>query len=93
MDAYKGLLHVLDIPTAIPELSTHQPAGVTFSMKSGVLYIDGAADGTPIRIYTTDGRLVTSTALSGGSITLPDPTPAGVYAVQVGTLGSTLIRK
>ena len=56
-------------------------------------HIDGAADGTPIRIYTTDGRLVTSTALTGGSITLPATTPAGVYAVQVGTLGSTLIRK
>jgi len=49
--------------------------------------------GTPVHIYTTDGRLVTATRLAGGSITLPAGSPAGVYAVQVGTLGSTLIRK
>ena len=93
MNAYKGLLHILGIPTSIPSLSRHQPDGVTFRMKGGQLFIEGAADGTPIRVYTTDGRLVASTTLSGGSVSLPADSPAGVYAVQVGTLGSTLIRK
>ena len=93
MDAYKGLLHILGIPTNIPELSNHQPAGVKFRLQGHTLYIDGAQDGTPIHIYTTDGRLVTSAPLSGGSVKLPAESPAGVYAVQVGKLGSTLIRK
>lgn len=31
--------------------------------------------------------------LAGGSVSLPAGSPAGVYAVQIGTLGSTLIRK
>ena len=93
MDAYKGLLHILDIPTNIPELSQHQPKDVTFRMNGGQLFIDGAEDGTPIRIYTTGGQLMASTQLVNGSVSLPSSTPAGVYAVQVGTLGSTLIRK
>jgi hypothetical protein len=59
----------------------------------GRLFIDGAEDGIPIRIYTTGGRLVAAAPLMGGSVSLPVGSPAGVYAVQVGTLGSTLIRK
>ena len=93
MNAYKGLLHVLGIPTNIPELSQHQPKDITFRMKGGQLFINGAEDGTPIRIYTTDGRLVASTHLLNGSVSLPAGSPAGVYAVQIGTLGSTLVRK
>lgn len=92
IDAYKGLLHVLGLPTSIPSLSQHQPEGVTFRMKDGRLFIDGAEDGTPIRIYTTDGQLVASAPLTDGCVSLPLGSPAGVYAVQVGTLGSTLIR-
>ena len=93
MDAYKGLLHILGISTCIPELSRHQPKDVTFRMNGSQLFIDGAEDGTPINIYTTGGRLVVSTPLVNGSVSLPSSSPAGVYAVQVGTLGSTLIRK
>ena len=92
MDAYKGLLYVLGIGTAIPELSQHQPKGVTFRMDGNTLSVAGAEDGTPIRIYTTDGRLVASAPLANGSVSLPAGSPAGVYAVQVGKLGSTLIR-
>ena len=54
---------------------------------------DKFTEATPIRIYATDGRLVVSAPLMGGSVSLPAASPAGVYAVQVGTLGSTLIRK
>ena len=92
IDAYKGLLHVLGLPSSIPTLSQHQPKGVAFHMKDGRLFIEGAENGTPIRIYTTDGRLVAFAPLSEGSVSLPVGSPAGVYAVQVGTLGSTLIR-
>ena len=92
IDAYKGLLYVLNLPTSIPTLSQHQPKGIIFRMKNGRLFIEGAEDVTPIRIYTTDGRLVASAPLKEGSVNLPISNPAGVYAVQVGTLGSTLIR-
>ena len=92
IDVYKGLLYILDMQSNIPDLSTHQPKNVTFRLKDGRLFIEGAEDGTPIRIYTTDGRLVASAPLTQGSVRLPVGKPAGVYAVQVGTLGSTLIR-
>lgn len=92
IDAYKGLLHMLGIPSSIPTLSKQQPMGVTFRMNDGRLFIEGAEDGTPIRIYTTDGRIVASAPLTEGRVCLPAGCPAGVYAVQVGSLGSTLIR-
>ena len=92
IDAYKGVLYILGIPTAIPELSQQQPKGVKFRLEGRTLYIDGADDGTAIRIYTTDGRLVASGPLAGGRISLPADSPTGIYAVQVGKLGSTLIR-
>ena len=92
IDAYKGLLYVLGLPSSIPTLSQQQPKGVNFSMKDGRLFIEGAEEGTPIRIYTTDGRLVTFATLTDGSVGLPVGSPAGIYAVQVGNLGSTLIR-
>ena len=93
IDAYAGLLDILGLATSVPGLSQHQPKGVTFRMNGNQLFIDGAADGTPVRIYTTDGRLVASVRIAGGSVSLPAGSPAGVYAVQIGTLGSTLIRK
>ena len=83
---------MLNLPTSIPTLSQHQPEGVTFRMKDGRLFIEGAEDGIPIRIYTTDGQLVASAPLAGGSVSLPVGIPSSVYAVQVGTMGSTLIR-
>ena len=92
IDAYKGLLHVLGLPTSIPTLSQQQPKGVNFRLKDGRLFIEGAEDGTPVRIYTTDGRVVASATLTDGCVGLPVGSPAGVYAVQVGSLGSTLIR-
>ena len=93
MDAYKGLLHILGITTSIPTLSKHQPEGITFRINGGQLFIDGAEDGTPVRIYSIAGRLAASAPLTNCRVSLPADSPAGVYAVQVGTLGSTLIRK
>ena len=92
IDAYGGLLHILGIPNSIPELSRHQPQDVTFRLSAGRLTFAGVPDGTPIRVYTTEGILVADSALQDGSISLPSTAP-GVYAVQVGQYGSTLIRK
>ena len=98
MDAYKGLLYVLGISTAIPQLSQHQPKGVKFRLQGNTLYIDGLEDSmvndqsSIVNVYTTDGQLVVSAPLANGRVSLPADSPAGIYAVQVGKLGSTLIR-
>ena len=59
--------------------------------KGGVVLQD-FDDGTPVRIYTTDGRLVAAATLVAGTVTLPVTASTGVFAVQVGKQGSTLIR-
>ena len=98
IDAYAGLLDILGIGTSIPELSKHQPAGVKFRLQGNTLYIDGLEDSmvndqwSMVNVYDLRGRLVASALLAGGSVSLPADSPAGVYAVQVGKIGSTLIR-
>lgn len=91
IDAYAGLLDILGIPSAIPELSRHQPAGVTFRLNGRTLVIDGAADGTPLTVYDLSGRPVFQSVTTGAAVQLP-ALAAGVYAVQLGQSGSTLIR-
>ena len=93
IDAYGGLLHILGIPNSIPELSRHQPQNISFRIDGNRLAIAGAPEGTPIRVYTTAGILITDSALQDGGISLPATAAPGVYAVQVGNYGSTLIRK
>jgi subtilisin family serine protease len=92
MNAYKGLLYVLDLPTAIDGLSQHQPEDVSFRLADGTLYTDGAADGTPVSLYNLQGVCVAKTTVQQGAVSLA-ALAKGVYAVQLGTLGSTLIRK
>ena len=92
INAYKGILEVLGLPTAIPSLSKNQPETVTFRLVGNVLYADGADDGTPVTIYSLSGMVLQRTTVQQGNITLPG-LQRGVYAVQLGQLGSTLIRK
>ena len=91
LNAYKGILYVLGLPTAISELSQHQPQGMTFRIANGRLYAEGAEDGTAITLYNLSGAIVRQTQVTGGSVSLDGLQP-GVYAVQIGRLGSTLIR-
>ena len=91
LNAYKGILYVLGLPTAISELSQHQPEGVTFRMADSRLYAEGAEDGTAVTLYNLSGAIVRQTQVAGGCISL-DGLLRGVYAVQIGRLGSTLIR-
>ena len=91
INAYKGLLYVLDIATSIKGLSQHQPENVSFRLDGSRLYAEGADDGTPVSIYNLQGVRVIQTTVEGGSIPL-DGLTQGVYAVQLGKLGSTLIR-
>lgn len=47
---------------------------------------------TPASLYNLQGVLVSQTTVEGGAISLAG-LQSGVYAVQLGSLGSTLIRK
>lgn len=98
IDAYRGLLEVLDLPVRIPELSQEQPQGVTFRLENRRLYAD-FGDAQPGRmvfnIYSLDGRLMLTR--SGQNSVDLSALRAGVYAVQLitgskATTGSTLIR-
>ena len=91
LNAYKGILYVLGLPTAISELSQHQPQGMTFRIADGRLYAEGAEDGTAVTLYNLSGAIVRQTQVAGGSVSL-DGLQRGVYAIQIGRLGSTLIR-
>ena len=94
INAYKGLLYVLDLydPTGINGISTHQPADINFRVAGDCLYADGAEDGTPATLYNLQGVVVAKTTVQGGMISLAG-LQKGVYAVQLAKLGSTLIRK
>ena len=97
IDAYAGLLYILDLPDKIPGLSTHQPAAARFHLdgrRLEVVWEGDAPSTTTISIYTTDGKKVLSG--KGASYDL-SALPAGIYAVQLNTSlpktsGSTLIR-
>ena len=100
IDAYAGLLYVLNLPSAIRELSLNQPNAVRFLLSEGRLSVVYADSGVPfegqatIRVYTTDGKIVATNAGNSINLTL---LPAGVYAVQFNAqkkecTGSTLIR-
>ena len=98
IDAYQGLLYVLDLPSHIPDLSMNQPQGVTFRVENRMLYVD-FGDAHPKRItlnvYALDGRLLLTR--SGRDRINLSTLKDGVYAVQVitdqrQTTGSTLIR-
>lgn len=94
INAYKGLLYVLDLydPTGINGISTYQPADISFRVSDDCLYADGAEDGTPVTLYNLQGAVVAKTKVQGGMISLAG-LQKGVYAVQFAKLGSTLIRK
>ena len=98
IDAYRGLLEVLNLPVSIPELSREQPKEVTFRLENHHLYAD-FGNSVPQRlvfnIYTIDGRLILTQ--SGKNDIDLSWLGTGVYAVQLitdskTTTGSTLIR-
>ena len=92
INAYKGLLYVLGIDTAIQGLSKNQPKNVSFRVANDLLYADGAGDGMSVSLYDLSGVLIRQAVVEGGTISLTG-LRQGVYAVQLGRLGSTLIRK
>ena len=91
IDAYAGLCSILGLSTAIPSLSKNQPEHVTFRLAGNVLYVDGAEEGTPVTVYSLSGTVLQNTTVQQGRISLSGLNK-GVYAIQLGKLGSTLIR-
>lgn len=91
INAYKGLLYVLDLSTGIQGLSQKQPDNITFRVENGQLIAEGAEDGTAVTLYNLSGAIVRQTTVQAGSVSLTG-LQKGVYAVQLGKLGSTLIR-
>jgi hypothetical protein len=87
MNAYKGLLYVLDTYTSIPELPTEH---ISATLNGRTLHISGDPD-IQVTVYNLSGVKVLDTQAQGGIVELP-MLPAGVYAVKIGTKGSTLIR-
>lgn len=89
IDAYAGLLKVLERQgTSISTLSNRH---ATATLRGGTLYIEDIKQPTTVTVYTLTGRIVWHGTTTDGTIALPQ-LPAAVYAVQVGTQGSTLIR-
>ena len=87
INAYKGLLYILDLETAIPGLPK-QHIGATLNGRT--LHINGDLD-TAVTVYDLSGRKVLDVKAVSGIVELPN-LPAGVYAVKIGSQGSTLIR-
>ena len=65
---------------------------MTFRVQGDMLYADGAADDIPVTFYNLSGTIVRQSKVENGTVSLSGM-PKGVYAVQLGTHGSTLIRK
>jgi subtilisin family serine protease len=96
IDAYRGLLHVLQLPQAIPSISQQQPTNVRFGLEGRLLRVicDEDLHGAYLTVFALNGSKAAETR--GLSIDL-SALPTGVYAVQLttnnpSTTGSTLIR-
>ena len=100
IDAYKGLLYVLEMKANIPELYEHQPRKASFKMDGTTLSVSFAQDVKPedsnvsISIYSISGIKVLDTK---GCTVDVSQLSRGIYAIQLNTgdtatSGSTLIR-
>ena len=87
IDAYAGLLKLLNIGTSIPDLPRQQ---AKVSLHGRILNIDGYND-VQVTIYNLNGQQMLNTRATDGTVML-NSLPSGVYAVKIGQQGSTLIR-
>ena len=90
IDAYKGLLYILGIDHVEGLQTEHLSGGATVRPVEGGIKIKTEGDTTlPCRIYSTSGQLLMSLGVNGEK---KIDMPSGIYAVQVGHKGSTLVR-
>ena len=78
---------MLGLETAISELPTKH---ISAKLDGRTLAIDGRPD-VQVSIYNLSGQKVFDAQVVSGTVELPQ-LPAGVYAVKIGSEGSTLIR-
>ena len=96
IDAYKGLLYVLNL-TNIEGLSTEHITNTKVRpLSNGDVSISVPASDNPtqVRIYNTNGQCIMQTIIPSNTTdyTIPSFGMKGIFAVQVGNYGSTLIR-
>ena len=96
IDAYKGLLYILNL-TNVEGLSTEHivEAKVRPLSNGDVSFsIPASENPTQVRIYNTNGQCIMQTAIPSNTTnyTIPSFGLKGIFAVQVGNYGSTLIR-
>ena len=103
IDAYAGLIDILELESSIPQLSVTQPQGVTFSLQGDRLQLHFAQptrQSVGVEVYSLSGVRMASLTIGAGvtegecSLT---GLAHGVYAVQLRSSertvqGSTLIR-
>lgn len=91
IDAYKGLLYILGIDHIEGLQTEHLTEAVARPVSGGVtVTLNGEnTSALPCRIYDTAGRLIGQFSVTDNAFY---PLKSGVYAVQVGRLGSTLVR-
>ena len=103
-DAYAGILNILGLPTAIADLSQHQPSALTIRTADGGIRLSfDKAPSQPftVRVYSLSGQLLGEQAVRPTAKTdyvLPLSNASGICVVQVNSLeqgvtGSELIRK
>ena len=103
-DAYAGILDILGLPTAIADLSQHQPSALTIRPADGGIRL--SFDKAPlqpftVRVYSLSGQLLSEQAVrpaATNDYVLPLAPAAGISVVQVnspepGITGSELIRR
>ena len=96
IDAYKGLLYILNL-TNVEGLSTrHIVEAKVRPLLNGEVSISLPDSDNPVkvRIYSTNGQCVGEYTIPSNttSYTIPSIGQKGIFAVQVGNYGSTLIR-
>ena len=96
IDAYKGLLYILNL-TSVEGLSTqHIIEAKVRPLSNGDVSISLPDSDNPVkvRIYNTNGQCVGEYTIPSNTTnyTIPSIGRGGIFAVQVGNLGSTLVR-
>ena len=104
IDAYAGMLNILGMPTAIADLSQHQPSALTIRpADSGIRLSFEKTPSQPftVRVYALTGQMLGEQTIRPTASTdylLPISNASGICVVQVnspeqGITGSELIRK
>lgn len=96
IDAYAGMLNVLNIPSAIPGISTHQPAALRIEPADGnvvrLTFDTPPAQPFVVNVYSVSGMLLSNQHIQPDGSTRYDVVlphrPRGICVVQVNSTGT-----